>query len=250
MLIYRSLMALALPVLLTLLLVRRWRGQEPPGALAERLGFLPAPAPGPAIWLHGASNGELTSARWVLEALRAAVPDLQVLVTCNTGTARAMVQGWSLPGVAAALAPLDTAGAARRVLARWTPRLLVVVEGEVWPGRLAAAHKAAVPVAWIGARMSERTARFWHRVNLLPALLAGVAHASAQDAASAARLLHLGVPAAVMGPVLMLKAGAVDMAPETLPIPAPAPRDRTLLARRRWCWRRFHGRGRRGGSTT
>jgi 3-deoxy-D-manno-octulosonic-acid transferase len=231
MLIYRSLMALALPVLLTLLLLRRWRGVEPPGALAERLGWVSRPGPGPAIWLHGASNGELTSARWVVEALQAALPGLQVLVTCNTASARAMVQGWSLAGVPAALAPLDTAGAAARVLARWQPRLLVVVEGEFWPARLAAARDAGVPVAWIGARISERAARRWRRFGgFVAGLLAGVAHASAQDAASAERLLQLGMPAAAMGPVLMLKAGAVAHVPATLPFPAPALRERTLLA--------------------
>lgn len=230
MLIYRILMVLALPFVLVALMIRRWRGQEPPGAMAERLGFVARPAPGPAIWLHGASNGELTSARWVLEALRTEVPGLQVLVTCNTASARAMVQGPALPGVTAALAPLDTAGAAGRVLARWQPRLMVVVEGEVWPARLQAAHKAGVPVAWIGARMSERSAKLWQRVGVLKSLLARVAHASAQDAASAERLLGLGLPEKVMGPVLMLKAGAVGLPPTELPFAPPAPREKTLLA--------------------
>lgn len=231
MLIYRSLMALALPFLLILLLIRRLRGTEPPAALAERLGFVARPGPGPKIWLHGASNGELTSARWVLEALLAAVPGLQMLVTCNTASARAMVQGWGIPDVTVALAPLDTAGAAGRVLARWQPALLVVVEGELWPARLEAARRALVPVAWIGARISERSARRWQRLGgFMPRLLAGVAHVSAQDAASAERLRALGLPSAAMGAVLMLKAGAVGRAPDNLPFPPPAARDRTLLA--------------------
>ena len=231
MLIYRSLMALALPVLLALMVFRRLRGMEPSGAFAERLGVVPLPAPGPALWLHGASNGELTSSRWVLEALRAAVPGLQVLVTCNTASARAMVRAWGLPWVTAALAPLDTAGAARRVLTRWRPRLMLVVEGEFWPARLQDARRAGVPVAWIGARMSERSARRWQRWGaFIPRLLAGVAYGSAQDAASADRLRGLGLPPAAIGPVLMLKAGAVGRAPENLPFPAPAPRERTLLA--------------------
>ena len=231
MLIYRGLMALALPVLLALMAFRRLRGVEPPGAVAERLGIVPQPAPGPTVWLHGASNGELTSARWVLEALRAGRPGLQVLVTANTASARAMVRAWAIPGVTAALAPLDTGGAAGRVLARWHPALLVVVEAEFWPARLDAAHGAGVPVAWIGARMSERSARRWQRWGgLVPRLLAGVAYGSAQDAASADRLRALGLPPAAMGPVLMLKAGAVGRAPENLPFPPPALRERTLLA--------------------
>ena len=231
MFIYRSLMALALPVLLALILLRRLRGQEPPGAVRERLGLVARPKAGATLWLHGASNGELTSARWVVEALRSEVPGLQVLVTCNTVSAREMVTGWNLPDVVVALAPLDTAAAAARVLARWKPALLVTVEGEVWPARLAAAGRAAVPVAWIGARISERAARRWRRFGgFLPSLLAGVAHASAQDAGSAARLRGFGLRGSAMGPVLMLKAGAGQRMPPSLPFPPPAPREKTLLA--------------------
>lgn len=231
MVIYRCLMALALPFVLVALLIRRLRGGEPSGGLAERLGYVTRPAPGPALWLHGASNGELTSARWVVEALIAAAPGLQVLVTCNTGSARAMVRGWALPGVAAALAPLDSAGAAGRVLTRWQPRLLVTVEGEVWPARLEAARRAGVPVAWIGARMSATSARRWQRFGgFIAGLLDRVAHVSAQDAGSAERLLALGVRPGAMGPVLMLKAGAVGRAPAGLPFAPPAARGMTLLA--------------------
>ena len=85
MLIYRIFMALVLPVVLVLLALRRQ------GPLAERLGFGAAPKAGPVLWLHGASNGELTSARWLLQDLLVARPDWQVLVTTNTTTARAMV---------------------------------------------------------------------------------------------------------------------------------------------------------------
>ena len=231
MVIYRCLMALALPFVLAMIVLRRLRGAEPPAAIAERLGLLAPPQPGPTIWLHGASNGELTSARWVVEALLAAVPGLQVLVTCNTASARAMVWGWNLPGVTAALAPLDTAGAAARVLARWQPQLVVMVEGEVWPARLDAARRARVPVAWIGARMSATSARRWQRFGgFIAGLLDRVAHVSAQDAGSAERLLALGVRPGAMGPVLMLKAGAVGRAPAGLPFAPPAARGMTLLA--------------------
>ena len=231
MLIYRSLMALALPVLLALMAFRRLRGAEPEGAVAERLGIVPLPAPGPTIWLHGASNGELTSARWVLEALREKLPGLQVLVTANTASARKMLRDWAIPSVTAALAPLDTAGAAGRVFSRWHPALMVVVEGEFWPARLDAARTAGVPVAWIGARISEGSARRWQRFGgFVPRLLAAVAYGSAQDATSAKRLLALGLSPEATGPVLMLKAGAVRVPPDTMPFPAPAVREKTLLA--------------------
>lgn len=220
--LYRLLMALALPVVLLALLRR--------GPVAERLGFGAAPAPGPALWLHGASNGELASAHWVLRDLLAAEPGLQVLVTVNTATAREMVAGWGLPGVVAALAPLDTGGAAERVLRRWHPRAHVIIENELWPARIAAAHARAVPVLVIGARLSERSARRWGKLGgFMAQTLARIAWVSAQDQGSLDRLLALGLPAAAVGPVLALKAFGPALALPP-PFPPPALRARCLLA--------------------
>lgn len=227
--VYRLIMAMALPGLVGLTLVQRWRGRVAPGAVAERLGFGPAPGPGATLWLHGASNGELISAHWLLERVIAARPGIQVLVTVNTGTARAMVAGWEMAGVVAALAPVDAAGAAARLLRRWRPAALLVIENELWPGRLADCARLGVPVALIGARMSKRTAAGWARFapGLMRRMLAGLSMVSAQDEGSARRLVALGLDASRLGPVVMLKSHGMAGA---VPGPAALPRDRVLLA--------------------
>lgn len=223
MILYQLLMVLALPVLLGLALAR--------GGLRERLGLVPRPGPGPRLWLHGASNGELTSARWVLAALVAARPGLQVLVTANSATGRALVAGWGLPGVTAAFAPLDSAGAPGRVLDRWEPQALVIVENELWPSRIAAAHRRGVPVMVIGARMSERSAARWAGTGgLMRGMLGRIDWLSAQDEASLARFRKLGLPEAAAGPVVSLKAQGAGLAPGKPPFSLPVPRSRVLLA--------------------
>ncbi len=224
MLIYTILMAVAAPFLLLVLALRQ------PGHLAERLGFVPMPAPGRNVWLHGASNGELVSARWVLEALLQGVPGLQVLVTVNTASARAMVADWGLPGVTAAFAPIDSLGAAARLLRRRRPAALILIENELWPQRIKAAQAAGVPVLVIGARISARSAKRWQLARgLIGQTLARVAWLSAQDDASRDRLLALGLPAQAAGAVLALKAFG-PAAPQPAPFAAPQPRAKTLLA--------------------
>ena len=227
-LIYRVIMACALPLLIGFSLFQRLRGRVGAGALAERLGFGSVPEPGPTLWLHGASNGELTSARWLLDQIMAQRPGLRVLVTANTATARAMVAGWGLPGVVATLAPFDTAGAAARVLARWRPGAFLVVENELWPGRLSQSARRGVPVALIGARMSARTAAGWARLapRLMRQMLGGLALVSAQDDASQRRLVDLGLDPARLGPVVMLKSHGLTVGGSTTPLP----RHRVLLA--------------------
>lgn len=224
MLIYRILMAMALPFVLLVLLAKR----SP--HIGERLGLEPAAPPGPCFWLHGASNGELTSARWVLGAVLKAAPEVQILITCNTRAARAMVKGWDIPQVTVALAPLDTGGAVGRVLRRWQPRGLVIVENELWPARIATAYACGIPVLVIGARISERSARRWETLRgLMAQTLGRVAWLSAQDKASLQRLQALGLRAQAVGPVIALKSYDT-VAVRQPPFDAIAPRHRTVLA--------------------
>ena len=239
MILYQIVMALALVVTLAHQAVRGAKG-----ALAERLGFGPAPnlapnlapnpsfgpASGPRLWLHAASVGEVTSARWAVEALLAAKPGLQMLVTTNTATGRERVRSWALPGVTAALAPFDSAGAAARVLDLWEPRALIVVENELWPARLRACDNRGVPVLVIGARMSARSAARWRMLNgLARRTLACIVWLSAQDEASRDRFVALGLPRAAVGPIMALKSlGKTDAG--VAPFAPIGARDTVLLA--------------------
>ncbi len=223
--LYRTVLGLALPFLLAQALVHALRGVIPWRGVAERLGGGTG-GHGPHLWLHGASLGELTSARPVLERLLADGP---VIVTCNTGSARAMVVEWALPGVDVALAPFDLGSALARFRRRWQPSALILIESELWPARMAAMQ--GKPVVLIGARLSTRAAARWQgwAAGLMRRMLAGVTLLSAQDAGSEARFLALGLSAARLGPRLMLKAH-VEAKATVAPFANPFARHQTLLA--------------------
>lgn len=223
--LYSLILALIWPALA---LMRLAKG-ESLADLSERLGR--GRGEGPALWLHGASNGELTSARWLVEDILAARPGLRVVVTSNTVTGRAMVRGWGLAGVTVALAPMDLRFALRGFLGRWRPVGLISLEGEIWPNRLAMLGAQGVPVAMLGARMSAGSARGWGRFpGLIRGALAGVRLASAQDAASRGRLLGLGLPQAAWGTDCDLKAEAWARAPKPVREARAARAGRVLAA--------------------
>jgi 3-deoxy-D-manno-octulosonic-acid transferase len=189
--------------------------------LCERLVSGTAPAPA-AIWVHGASVGELTSARQVIHALAESYP---VQITANSETGRDLAASWGLP---AQLAPLDLPGALNRFLGACQPRLLVSIEAEFWPLRSRLLAERGVAQALIGARLSERSAGTWGRFpRIIRPILSRVDALSAQDQASEARLLNLGVPASSLLPRLDLKL----LDPASVQPPAGDPlRDRTVLA--------------------
>lgn len=236
MLPYRLLVSIATPLIALLLLARRLTGRVSRRSLAERLGggaHAPArPGGAPLIWLHGASNGELTSARPLVDALRRAAPDLRLLITANTESGRALAEGWGLSGTTAALAPLDHRAVLARFLHRRQPAALVVVENELWPNRLAACGAAAVAVVVIGARMSMRSARRWAWFGRLTKQVLGqVTALSAQDPDSEARFLALGLPAARLLPRANLKSAVTaPTPPEAAPLRPVFDRATTVLA--------------------
>lgn len=212
-LLTRLLLWTAPRLMLALAFWRALTGRETWTDFAERRG---AAGPKGAIWVHGASNGELASALWIITALAQETP---VHVTASTVTGRELVRG-AHPNVTVSLAPLDLPGALRRF---GRPRAFVNIEGEIWPARFRAMQ--GLPLAMVGARMSEGSARFWARAGA--GFLKGVTLASAQDEASEARLRALGISTWL--PTCDLKAEAMARSPAAAARPR-AERAPVLLA--------------------
>lgn len=176
-----------------------WRGRREPAyraCLQERLGrsaSTPAHRSG-VVWVHAASVGEVRAAVPVIEGLQQQGHAL--VVTTNTPGGRAAVQSMAGERVTVAYPPLDTPAATARFLAHWRPAAAVFVELELWPNRLFALAEAAVPVAIVNARLSERSLRRYQRLGeLMPQALAGVSRVAAQSESDQARLIQLGVAA-------------------------------------------------------
>jgi 3-deoxy-D-manno-octulosonic-acid transferase len=246
-----------LPAALLALLVRPgWRE-----GWRERLGERPAAAPG-AVWVHGASVGEMRAAASLIERLRARGEAVTVSATTLPG--RALMRRLR-PDVPCALAPLDHPWCVARALRRVQPSLLVLVETELWPALIRGADARGVPVVIVSGRLSERSFSRYRRIGpLLRPLLRRLCAVAARSHADAERFVVLGVPAArvrVLGDLKL--AAAAEPAPlaadlsamlGTLPLvvagstaptrarrPPPSARSpprRPPACARRWCWRR------------
>lgn len=203
MVFYRLIATVLAPIVAMALLWRVLRGQESFGDMRQRLGGRVGHPN--AIWIHGASNGELTSARALIAAIATAFPDRPLVVTANSTSGRDMVQGWGIANLHACLAPLDYRISLARFRARWRPAALLMLENELWPNRITTAQE---PVFYVAARMSARSARHWQRLSsLMRRVLHHVTWLCAQDDASAARFVALGLVPSRLGPVISLKSG-------------------------------------------
>jgi len=191
--LYRRATDLAGPALRLWLRRRVHLGKEAPARLGERFGqaSLARPA-GRLIWLHVASLGEASSILALIDRLLEAAPDAEALVTSGTLTSARLLEA-RLPARARhQFLPLDRRAWVGAFLDHWRPDLAILVESELWPNLIEAAHHRLVPLALINARMSPRSLGRW---RLAPAtarrLLDAFALLLAADDEQAGRLAPL-----------------------------------------------------------
>ena len=206
MLLYRILITLAAPILAIVLFVRVLRKQESLSDFAERLGFWKATPKEKTIWVHGASNGEMASAKGLIEGLLSQNPSAQLLLSCNSISAKQMMIGWQLPNVHVRLAPLDFGWVYRRLLRRHEVSQFILLEGDFWPNRMRAVRTLDVPSALIAGRISAKSAATWQKFpSLIDEVLKSFDLVCPQDSASKERLGQLGVTSHAFGPEISLK---------------------------------------------
>lgn len=207
---YSALLALLKPAYVLRLW---WRGRDEPlyrHAIGERLGnYEGAPSTG-WTWVHAVSLGETRAAAALIDALRARDPGLRLLLTHGTATGREAGASLLRDGDAQAWLPYDTPGVVTRFFRQFQPKVGVLMETEVWPNLLHAAHRHGVPMVLANARLSEKSQRQARRLEAVvrPAVET-LSLVLAQTEADARRLREAGARAVAVSGNLKF-----DMAPD------------------------------------
>lgn len=172
-------------------------------ATAELAAWGRGREPGPLVWLHGASAGELLGAAPAMRGLRRSRSGLgpgaraQLVVTHGSPSGRAAL-AWLDPDHSGP-PPLDRARDCDAALAAVRPGLLVFAKLDVWPGLVAAAARAGVPAALINGTVRDGSRRSGALVRrLFRASYAGLDAVGAATPADARRLEALGVRPGVL----------------------------------------------------
>ena len=159
---------------------------------AERMGRVTLKG-GCDAWVHAASLGEAAAAGPLARALLALEPHARLWLTAQTRTGRARLAELGLP---VSLAPIDSPQAVARFFAGISPRLVLIVETELWPHWLLHARLSQVPVVIVSARLAERSVRSYRVLGGgLRSLVSGLAGVLCQSEEDARRWRALGSPA-------------------------------------------------------
>lgn len=157
---YRFVLGLALPWLIFDALRRYFRAPGSHRILGAQFGRIPDDLPTGSIWLHAVSLGEIRAAAPLIRELQSRWPDVPLVVSTMTETGAGAARGL---GVRHFYAPFDYAFAQRAVLRRLRPKLIVVMETELWPNWARVAEACGVPMAVVNARLSDRSFRRYRK---------------------------------------------------------------------------------------
>ncbi len=192
--LYTLIYYLLLPLVFVRLLWRSFRAPDYRRRWPERLGYHAAcPEPG-GLWIHAVSVGETIAAVPLIRLIQKHYPELSLTVTTMTPTGSERVQALLGDSVFHQYAPYDTPCAVNRFLRRIQPRLVIIMETELWPNIIHQCHLRDIPVVIANARLSQRSAQGYQKLpKLTGEMLGKVTRVVAQGMDDGQRFIDLGL---------------------------------------------------------
>lgn len=176
-LLYTLFLYVIFPLVLIRLLWRSRSNSEYRKRWSERLGLFPnsikavkTTIDGPVLWLHAVSVGEVIAAKPLVYALLNEFPTYSLLITTTTPTGSDRVnevfaeeiQSQKLIHV---YFPYDLLGSVSRFIAFFDPKMLIVVETEIWPNLYAKCHQENIPIIMVNARLSHKSVNSYLKIK-------------------------------------------------------------------------------------
>ncbi len=174
-----------------------WRGRKAPAyrkRWAERYGFCAGKVLPGGILLHSVSVGETLAAVPLVRALRHRYPTLPITVTTMTPTGSERAQSAFGKDVHHVYLPYDLPDAINRFLDTVNPKLVIIMETELWPNIIKALYTRHIPLVIANARLSARSAAGYKKLgNFMRQLLQRITLIAAQNEEDGARFIDLGL---------------------------------------------------------
>ncbi|WP_353380394.1 3-deoxy-D-manno-octulosonic acid transferase [Acinetobacter schindleri] len=165
--------------------------------LLERFGPFQTPKNKHAIWFHVVSVGETNAAQPLIEYYLKSGHPVLVTNTTKTGQARAKSLFLKEPYLnlfQAVYLPADQKYLIRDFYQKYQPKLLLLMETELWPNLIDQAKNFKVPCLLLNARLSEKSAKGYGKVKgLTRGMLKNLTALLAQDTATQQRYIDLGI---------------------------------------------------------
>ena len=199
-LLYNFLMTVLMPIWLPLAWIKCKKRKEQPN-WAQRFGdysAIPAKSDRPRLWFHAISVGEVLAATAILKAIRAKHPEFEIIlsVTTSSGHQTAREKATELYDHLVYF-PVDIPKATLAAMQRVKPKVVMVMETELWMNFFWAAKVLGAKTTVVNGRISDRS---FPRAKLFRpffrSLLKNVDRCLMQSEVDKDRILFLGASSA------------------------------------------------------
>lgn len=192
--LYQVLLYLIQPLIWLRLLLRSRKAPAYRKRWGERYGFCKGKVVPQGILLHSVSVGETLAAVPLVRALRHHYPDLPITVTTMTPTGSERVRSAFGDDVYHVYLPYDLPGSVNRFLKTVDPKLVIIMETELWPNLISKLHQRKIPLIIANARLSERSAAGYQKLgSFVKTMLQKITLIAAQNQEDGERFIELGL---------------------------------------------------------
>ena len=163
---------IAAPFLAAYYLPRVALGHKYRHSLGGKLGYLPREfvperIPGPRIWFHAVSVGEVVALGPLIRAMKDLEARASAIVSTGTETGQAKARESIPESQGFFYLPLDFPACVNPVVQRIRPELFVLMETELWPNLIHGLKSAGSAIALANGRISDRSFPRYRRLKRL-----------------------------------------------------------------------------------
>jgi 3-deoxy-D-manno-octulosonic-acid transferase len=192
--IYNLFLYLLTPFLLLRLLWKSRKNIAYRQRMLERFAYFDFPALTDSIWVHAVSVGESISAVPLIQELIRDYPQTTIVVTTMTPAGAERIREIFKGQALQLYVPYDYPCSIKRFLRHINPKILILMETELWPNILYYSAESQIPIILANARLSEKSFVNYKKIHsFMRSMLNCITIVAAQSKLDAERFLVLGL---------------------------------------------------------
>lgn len=193
--IYSIIMYVIQPIIWILLFWRSIRMPSYRKYWLERYGLCNKSVKPHGIIVHAVSLGETFASVPLVYALQRRYPDIIITLTSMTPTGIELAKSYSIgnASLCCRYLPYDLPGVMNRFINQIQPKLVIVMETELWPNFINILHRRNIPFIIVNARMSLRSFLKYKKIScFIASIMNQVTLIATQSKEDATRFIDLG----------------------------------------------------------
>ena len=118
----------------------------------------------PGIWIHGASVGEIITAKSIVDKIDREFPEWETFISTTTNTGYSVAKQ-NFSGKPIFYFPVDLSWITRKVLRRIRPSCIILIELEIWPNFLVSVYEENIPLIIVNGRISNKSFKAYRIIS-------------------------------------------------------------------------------------